>query len=104
MEINADPITLDEAEARAFTRQLAVAQQREPDLTADKLATRLLRKLVRGWAAAEAERFARETQPIIQDVVRALATDPDRDAKLAPFGLRFAAGTLERVPLDAPGK
>lgn len=88
-------ITLDESQERAIQAQLMRTGNTE---TVDQLIARIAHKIVSGWAQQNRLEFKQRNLPIIEAKVEQLATDPNRDTKLAVLGLRFVNGVLEQIP------
>lgn len=87
-------ISLDESQQRAIQTQLQRSGSNE---TIAQLVERISQKLVEGWAAQQREEFIQRNRPAVEQLVERLATDPERDEKLEPLGVRFVNGVLQPI-------
>lgn len=90
--------TLAEVEEQKFLKQLTLAQLGEPELTAEVLAERLMRKLCLKWADDDRAEFIQRNRGVIDSIVADLSVDPNRDEKLAAIGVTLnERGVIEPI-------
>lgn len=90
--------TLTENEEQKFLKQLALAQLGEPELTAELLTERLMRKLCLKWIDDDRAEFIQRNRSTIDAIVTNLSTDPDRNEKLAAIGVTInEKGIIEPI-------
>lgn len=90
--------TLNENEEPKFLKQLALVQLREPELTAEVLAERLMRKLCLKWVDDDRAEFIQRNRLVIESIVSDMSVDPNRDEKFAALGVTLnVQGIIEQI-------